>query len=521
MRSKNVILNSLAEVLPYFFIGVLGLIKMSVFADVFSSQLTDAYGFVNTVIGFFFVAEAGLTGAVVFHLYKPFSEDDQPRIRALFTGSIRIFRVLGAAILGLVLLFAIIMGIIPGAFAIDGAIYWQVILSFIIICIAYLIPSFGFSHTYSALFASSQQQYIYSIIFNVLRLVVDVLTIMLIRVYPNLYTVAWIILIVKIVEEIIVDVVGKKMFPWVYQVKKADMTPAKTTLDVTRNHIGGLIVKSVDVLVLQMIVRQEGFVTLYTYYLYLPTFIAATLTKINNAIAHALGHLFVTESKKRMLSLCTEYIVGIVIVAMSVSFAFLIGGRAFSVVMFGTHFFLRYSVIAAYSINLFILVAYMPLIYIINSVGLYKESRNFIFVAAVINIVLSVSAPFFFKEYMIITMIILATTVAYFATVFLRCRLIETNVFPMVPKNYFVNRYIKYILLFMVIVLISYPLEKFYVGLNMGLFTQIIVIGIVYFIGLGLSILLMYVIAPSTVKNLKRTIMNYLEQSRKNRMMSK
>ncbi len=517
MKTKNVVLNSLADVLPYFLIGVLGFIKMVVFKKVFSTQLNDAFNFTNTIIGYFFVAEAGLTGAVMYHLYRPFVEDDKDRIRALFTGSIRIFRVLGLAILALVLFFTLIMGVLPSAFKITSEIYWEILISFLIICVAYLIPSFGYSHTYNALFASSQQQYIYSIIFNVLRIVVDVATIFFIRIYPNLFTVSLIILIVKIIEELVVDWFGKKKFPWVHQVKKPDMTPARTTLDVTRNHIGGLIVKSVDIIVLQMVVQKDGYTTIYNNYLLIPLFISTVLTRINNAISHALGQLFVTESKKRMLSLSVEYIVGIVITALSVSIAFLIGGRAFMMATFGNEYLLRYSVIAAYSINLFILIAYLPLIYIINATGLYKESRNFIFVSAIVNIVLSFSAPFIFKEYMIITMIILATTVAYFVTVYLRCRLIESKVFPMVPKNFFVKRYIKYIILFMIVTIVLYPIEKWYVSLNMGVALQIFVLFFVYFIALACSIGLMYVIAPTTVKNIKKTMIQYLEEVRNKR----
>ena len=143
LRTKRIAISWLAEIIPYFIIGVLGLIKFSVLINNLGSELNGYYDFVNRIISYLFLVEAGFTSAVTFKLYKPIADDDKKSIIKIFNGSKKIYRTFGLIILALILITCILLPTVSGVKTHVS----EVIICFTIISCSYLLPFFFYSYS--------------------------------------------------------------------------------------------------------------------------------------------------------------------------------------------------------------------------------------------------------------------------------------------------------------------------------------------------------------------------------------
>ena len=72
MRTKKIALNLISDILPYIFIGIVGLIKVNVLIHYIGDVGNGYYQLINQIITYVFLAQAGFGEAVIYKLYKPF-----------------------------------------------------------------------------------------------------------------------------------------------------------------------------------------------------------------------------------------------------------------------------------------------------------------------------------------------------------------------------------------------------------------------------------------------------------------
>ena len=193
MRTKKIALNMICDIVPYLLIGIVGLIKVNYLITYLGDANNGYYQFINQIISYVFLAQAGFCEAVIYSLYKPFAEKNKDDINKIYSGARYIFKKIGLIIFGLIILVSI------GLY-----LYYHneqeslaITLSFFIIASSYLISYFGKTQTYTAVLSANQERYIYSNVLNIIKLICDILTIFVIVWFRSLVAIAILILITK------------------------------------------------------------------------------------------------------------------------------------------------------------------------------------------------------------------------------------------------------------------------------------------------------------------------------------
>lgn len=483
MRTKKIIINGLSELLPYFVISIISFIKVRVMIDHLGSEINGYYQFINQIITYLFLVEAGFGSAVLFKLYKPMADDDKQRVSEIFNGSISIFRKIGLLIM---LLLILVMAIFPFTVSNDKHLL-PVILSFMIIGFSQTIAFFFYSKAYSILLFSEQKNYIYSIIVNSIKIIIDLSIVVVVLFSKSLIEISLIILIGKILEELITDFLCSKMYKWIDKKAKKDTSAHKMTKDIIYHKVGELVVNNVDYIILMVFVGPI-YVSIYATYNYILTFLTQVIAKIDSGIVSSFGNIFSKEDADTSFKLFKEFTLVSDITAFIVSICYILGARSFINIWIGDNsYILNYWVIAMFGSVIFFKSIVRPMIAIVTATGMFKETKYYAFVSAGVNFCLSV----LLIKPLGIFGILLATVIGYMISLILRTKLIYNHNFAFVNKNKeYKNIFLK-ISIYVIIICLLYPIEKFIYSLDLNVAGFLLSIGSTFILlSLGTGIIL-------------------------------
>jgi len=474
MRTKKILYNALASIIPYIILGALGFVKIRIFIDALSSTGNGYYQFINQIISYLFLVEAGFTSAVVFKLYKPFADDDKQKIREIFTGSRTIFRRIGAIIFGLIVIMAFLF---PIFFVKEEAYIYSVTISFFLISSSYLIAYFCNCNSYAAVFCADQKAYLQSLTFNGLRIICDLLSIIFVLFFHNILAIALVIVSIKIIEQFVINALGKHYYPWLTKSKKEDTSAYHMTKDLVWHQLGYLAVNNVDSILI-LLFMNPIMVSIYSSYNFVLRFLYEICDKIGVAINHSFGNVFAKEKKEKAYHLFEESTLLFIFLSFCVSLTFFLGIRGFVHLWSGQgEYVLSVIVSMMFSLALFLMILYTPLSVAISSNGLYKESKYYILTSACINLLLSL----LLIQPLGISGILLATSISFFVTIILRARLVTKCIFKELNAKKLCLKYFSWTILFVLAMLLLSPIEHWFL-VNTNLIYLVVCLGITFII---------------------------------------
>ena len=443
MRTKKIFLNMVCDILPYLLIGVVGIIKMDVLIKYIGDVGNGYYQTINQIISYVFLAQAGFSDAVTYSLYKPFAENNKDNINAIYGGARKVFKIIGLIILGIIFLVTIGLHLF---YNFEEGYEISALICFFIISTSYLISYFGKGQTYMAVLSAAQEKYVYSIIFNSVKLLCDVLIVIVTVKFRSLESIAIVILIMKILEEIINRIVVKKKYPELHEIARKETSMVKMTKDLAWTQLGYLILNNIDALLL-MGASGPVMVSIYTSYNYILRFLTEIASRVELSSVYSFGNVFAKKEDKKVYSLFKEYMMMFILIAFSMCLTFMIGIRGFITVWVGKeNYILDYLTVVLFTSTSFLNILYFPLVALINADGLFKDNKRHIFICALTNLVLSL---LLIGKYGI-NGILIGTSVAFIVNIMLKSNLISKKIMKKVPLIKILKYYIVSILLFLV-----------------------------------------------------------------------
>ena len=507
MRTKKIFLNMLADIIPYFLIGVIGLVKMNALINYVGDVGNGYYQTINQIISYVFLAQMGFAEAVIYSLYKPFAEKNKDDINAIYGGARKVFKIIGLIIFGIIILVTI--GLYQFYHFEDGY-KSSALICFFIISTSYLIAYFGRGQTYSAVLSAAQEKYIYSLIFNSVKLLCDILIVVVTIKFRTLESIAIVILTMKILEEIICRIVVKRKYPDLHEIARKDTSMVKMTKDLAWSQIGYLVLNNIDALLL-MAFSGPIMVSIYTAYNYILRFLGEVAARVEISSVYSFGNVFAKKEDKRIRPLYREFLMLFILIAFSMCLTFMIGIRGFVSLWVGKdNYILSYITIFLFSTTLFLNILYYPLVALINADGLFKDNKRHIFTCAVINVVLSIVLI----QFMSINGILLGTAVAFLTNIFLKSRTVTLKIFK--DKNLFntLKDYILVIIAYIVLSVLLSPVEHYFLNTSTSIATVVIKLGLIFVLIIILTSSILYLISDDA-KNLFRRIINMIKRKLK------
>lgn len=473
MRTRKVFLNMICDIIPYLIIGIVGLIKVRFLIRYIGDIGNGYYQTINQIITYVFLAQIGFGDAVIFSLYKYFSSNDKKNINRIYSGSRLIFRRIGFVILGIIMLVSLFLYLFYGFE--DG--YRNVsIITFIIISCSYLIAYFGCGQTYLAILSASENKYIYSIVFNSVKLLCDIGIIISCHLFKSLYSIAITILIAKIVEEIIIRIVMRYKFPWLHKVKNEDTKMFSMTKDLASIQVGNLILNNVDSIILVSFLGPT-MVSIYSSYVFITRYLNEICAKIELSVVNSFGNIFANGDSDKVYPLFKELLIIFIVLVFSIGITFCLGIRSFINLWIGKeNYILEYNTVILFSLISMLYILSLPLLSLINSKGLFKDNKNIIFTSAITNIVISIILINIYG----LNGLLFGTVIAFLVNVILKIRVIEKKVLNNIKHSNLYYIYFSIIVLLIGVLYFIKPIELILFSKLNNIFSIIFVLGILF-----------------------------------------
>ncbi len=505
MRTKKIALNMICDILPYLLIGVVGLVKVNYLITYLGDANNGYYQFINQVISYVFLAQAGFCDAVIYSLYKPFANKNKDDVNKIYSGARSIFKKIGLIIFGIIILVSI--GIYIYYYNVYDVL--SITLCFFIISSSYLIAYFGKTQTYTAVLSANQERYVYSNVLNLMKLLCDVLTIFVIVKFRSLVSIAILILIIKILEEIIMRIVVKKRYSWLKEVADKNTSMVSMTKDLVWLQIGTVVLNNVDA-ILVMYFLGPVWVSIYTSYNFILRYLNEISQRLNYATVYSFGNVFALGEDNRAYSLFKELKSLFVILSFSMSLTFAIGIRTFINFWIGdSSYILSYYTVILFTLTTFFYMLCLPLLSIINANGMYKSTKRHILISAGVNVVLSIILCIF----MGIDGLLLATSISFVINIILKCNLISKKIFKSINLSKHLMEYLSITFIFLVLIYLSHYIEIFIFN-NINSLIMCIISLILIFVLLFLLLFgIMYLFTDST-KNMYKRIINLFKKKK-------
>lgn len=497
MRTKKIFLNMLCDILPYLLIGAVGIIKMDVLITYIGDIGNGYYQTINQIISYVFLAQLGFSEAVIYSLYKPMAEKNKDDINAIYGGARKIFKRIGSAIFGIICLVTLGLYLF---YHFEEGYQTSALICFFVISTSYLIAYFGRGQTYSAVLSAAQEKYVYSLIFNSVKLLCDILIVVVTIKFKTLESIAIVILVMKIIEEIICRIVVRKKYPDLHEIARKDTSMVKMTKDLAWTQIGHLILNNIDALLL-MGVSGPIMVSIYTSYNFILRFLNEIASRVQISSVSSFGNVFAKKENKRVYPLFKEFLMLFMLIGFSLSITFMIGIRGFISVWVGKeNYLLSYLTVLLFTSTLFLNILYYPLAALISADGLFKENKRHIFTCAIINLVLSI----ILVKFLGINGVLLGTMISFLANIVLKSNLVSKKIFKNIKLFGILKYYIITIMLFILLSVILIPVESYFLSISNSFVMTILKLGLIFIATVIVTSVILYVISIDARNLFKR-----------------
>lgn len=296
--SKSRLVNAKRNVVSGIVKQLVGIVLTFLIRTVMIYSLGAEYqglnGLFSAILQVLNLSDLGFSTAVTFILYKPIAEEDNKKICAIIAFLKKAYFIIGCVILGLgLVLMPFLPNLISGSYPADINIY----VLFIIYLFNAVISYWLFAYK-STLLTAMQRDDVVSKVFMISSLSIKVVQLGLLLIFRNYYIFIIIMPIGTILNNILLQVFSKKLFPRIQPVGRMDDGTRKQLVkqvkavfvnrlsDIARNCFDDIIVSSFLGLVA---------VAAYDNYYYIYTAIIGIMSIIIHAVRASVGNSIVKE----------------------------------------------------------------------------------------------------------------------------------------------------------------------------------------------------------------------------------
>lgn len=474
MRIKNTLKNSLYAILSYFLLAILALAVRKVFIQFLPVEYLGYEGLFGNLFALIAIADLGIETVILYRMFPAFAKKDREEINKIIAIYKLLYRFVGLAI------FIIGICLLP-------------FLKFIIseqktswnyIYIVYLIQLLASLCTYflaykRLMFIVDQKEYICtkadtfcSVVMNVIRLAVIILF--------NSYILYLVTsLVTNIASNIIISNKIKKEYPFLNESTKVtfkDIQSLGINNDLKNNIVQKIcttIYSGTDNIMVSTFLGISKVGILANYYL-IQSYITKFFTKLLSPFQMSIGNYIYSEDTESggMFFRMFDFISFFIATVISISYMVLL--NPFIELWLGSNYLLSNGFVFFFVFNQYITWNHQFLCYYRYSFGNYELDRTPIFIATILNIVLSISLC----KSLGVTGVMLGTAVANIGIWYGRVRVVYSEYMKENIKHYFYRQIIR-IILWGIELVIVYNICNFFQATPLGILERLLTILII------------------------------------------
>jgi len=297
LRTKNSLKNTSISMLANILTIIVGLISQAVFIKTLGEEYLGLNGLFTNIISMLSVVELGISSAIIYNLYKPISENNIKKIKALMYFYRKCYLIISIIIFILGLAITPFLEIFTGNITIDINIK-LVYLLFVIDIVA----SYFLSYKRSIIIAN-QKNYIITIIHIIYLVILNTFQIAILLISKNYYLYLIIKIIMRVAENIIITIKANQLYPYLKNnQEQLDDTTKKDIITKVKalffHKLGGFFVLGTDNIIIS---KFLGVITvgLYSNYYLIINSIKTIFTQVMNTLTPSIGNLLLEENKEK------------------------------------------------------------------------------------------------------------------------------------------------------------------------------------------------------------------------------
>ncbi|EGT3617689.1 O-unit flippase, partial [Clostridium perfringens] len=296
MRLKKSILNSSIAILSYVFSFLPLFIVRKSLLDNLGGEILGLTSLYNNILGYLSIVEMGVGSAIIFSLYKPFSENNKEKISGYLKYYENIYKKVGVIIFVLGLILTPFIHI----FIKDDISLSLVRLGFILFLINTAI---GYMFTYKhCLLNVAQEGYKISIGITISKILISIFQIFVIVRYRNFYYYIIVQIVINLIFYIIMNSYLNRRFSDIIAIdglidEKEKNSLSKNIKALFNHKIGGVFVLGTDNIVVSSFISLK-IVAIYNNYILITTAFSTLVGQAMNGITASIGNLLVESTKE-------------------------------------------------------------------------------------------------------------------------------------------------------------------------------------------------------------------------------
>ncbi|RDU24783.1 lipopolysaccharide biosynthesis protein [Anaerosacchariphilus polymeriproducens] len=434
MRTKKAIINMITGVLGKFSNVILQFVSRTIFINILGSTYLGVYGLFSEVLMVLSLAELGIGTAIVFNLYKPIAENDEPKMKALMNLYGKVYKAVGA--------FILIVGILctPLIPLMDRK---SNIPDLMIIYVLYVISSASsYLFVYkSAFLVANQKEYIYTtirVVFNFIQVAAQLAVLAITKSFI-FYLVAQIL--VDLIKNIYVSYKVERMYPFLKNLKGHTL-PKEHISNIWKDvkaliiyKFSNVMVNSTDNILITMFVGivQTG---LYSNYSTILTHVVHIIDTIVYSFDAGIGNYNATESDENKYKMFKNFnffmnwIFGFSVICLFVLF------NPFIHLWIGDSYLFTWPIVAVICLNFYVTGTQKIIWSFRQAMGLFVYGKYKPLVSVVVNLVSSVILA---KQYGLIGVFIGTSITRIFVDIWFDPYIVHKYGFKLSVINYYLD----------------------------------------------------------------------------------
>ena len=383
--TKNTIIGSITQIINI----LLGLLVRTIFIRCLSAEYLGVNGVFSNVLTILSLAELGVGGAIIFHMYKPVAQNDTLQIAKLMNLYKTAYRIIGSAILVVGLSITPFLDYIikdkKGISDLTG-IYLLFLLNTVV--------SYFFAFKKS-IFSADQKERVLHLLKFIFVAIRSFLQILVLILFKNFYLYLIIQILCTLSENVAASYYADRQYSFLKEYRKERLD--KDTKKVIFNDIKALFIYKLGATALDgtdniIISATDGVVSvgLLSNYSLVTGSLSMLLSQVSGSITGSVGNYVAKEDKTKQekmfnnLFFCYYILYGMTFVVMMGTISTFVQWWA------GDDYVLSKSIVFIHLLNLYIFGMMSPVWTYRSTMGLFRYGKWRPLISAVINLVVSI-----------------------------------------------------------------------------------------------------------------------------------
>lgn len=293
LKSKVTLLNVASSIMMQLVSVISALIVPRLILETFGSNVNGLVSSISQFLNYITLVEGGITSVISANLYKPLVEGDTEKVSSILATARSFYRKIGIIFVG----YSIIIGLIYPLVVNTGYDYWYIFALTLILSIG-LMLQYMFSLTFSTLLNADKKVYFVSIISSILTVSNIFLTLIVVKLFPDIIALKLASAILFALRPLIYGVYIKKHFNINWQMEKDNSLIAQRWNGFAIN-LAFFIHTSTDITLLTLFSDLKT-VSVYGVYYLIVSKISVVLHSIVSGIEPTIGQAYAKNNEEEL-----------------------------------------------------------------------------------------------------------------------------------------------------------------------------------------------------------------------------